>query len=223
MQDQLEVVDSAGFRYQITRLGARTFAQVIAGAKRLDNWVRCVDPAHKEHHVGEGGWQGAYHVRFIEKLDSRTNGVVDYKVIWGVPKHSMREFYEACKSDWPELPAFNTFRQAVACTGGKKMKGFSVQKQASVELTRTRCPLISLPDQPGLPVAAVAAAPQSAVASAGGAVGPQVCCEAFEPDPSHLLRTLPHGKIPLKTLKSARLRTDPRAAFPAGRRASRAA
>lgn len=181
MQDQYEVVDSAGFRYQITRLGALTFAQMIAGAQRPSNWVRAVDPACKEHHVGEGGWQGAYNVRFIEKLHPRTKAVIDYKLIWGVPRHSMTEFYRACKSDWPELPAFNTFRQAVAGTGGKTMTGFSVQKQPDIELTRMRCPLIRSADQPGLPLvavaaalqSAVAAAPQSAVASAGGAAGPQ--------------------------------------------------
>ena len=54
-----------------------------------------------------------YHVRFIEKLDPLTQAVVDYKHIWGVPKHNMLEFYDACLDDWPELPAFNTSRQAV--------------------------------------------------------------------------------------------------------------
>ena len=64
--DQYEVVDKLGFRYQITKLGASEFAAIIAGAQKRSNWVRCVDPLHKEHHVTEGGWQGAYNVRFIE-------------------------------------------------------------------------------------------------------------------------------------------------------------
>ena len=86
--DQYEVVDKLGFRYQITKLGASDFATIIAGAQKRSNWVRCVDPLHEKHHVTEGGWQGAYNVRFIERLDPRTQAVIGYKNIWSAPKHS---------------------------------------------------------------------------------------------------------------------------------------
>ena len=178
--DQYEVVDKLGFRYQITKLGASDFATIIAGAQKRSNWVRCVDPLHEKHHVTEGGWQGAYNVRFIERLDPRTQAVIGYKHIWSAPKHNLREFYDACREDWPELPAFNTFRQAVQAAG-RKMRNFSVQRQPDIELTRMRCPLIRREDQPGLPVAAVAAAPRGADAGAGGAAAQQVRAGALKP------------------------------------------
>ena len=222
--DPYDVVDKSGFRYTIARSGASAFAAIIAGATKPSNWVRAVDATCRDHHVAEHGWQGTYHVRFIERLDPLTQAVRDYKPIWGVPRHTMQQFYDVCKSEWPELPSFNTFRQAVA--GRKTMKGFFVQSEPNVELTRLRCPLIRDDDQPGLPPVTAAAAPQSAVPSAGGAAGPQVCCDAIEPEtsraPPHVDARKTHGKRCSRPL----LRTDtcvcpPR--MPAGGRAILAA
>ena len=42
MQDQYEVVDRSGFRYQVTKVGAMAFAQEIAAAVKPSNWVRAV-------------------------------------------------------------------------------------------------------------------------------------------------------------------------------------
>ena len=186
MQDQYEVVHKSGYRHQVTKVGAMAFAQEIASAEKPSNWVRAVDPACDVYHVCDG-WQGSYRVRFIDRLHPVTKDVIDFRPIWGVPRHSMQQFYDALKEDWPELPAFAVFRQAVA--NHKKMKNFLVHKEPDIELTRMRCPLISSPDQPGLPpaVAAVAAAPQSTVTGAVGAAAAHVRDCAFEPnatDPS---------------------------------------
>ena len=182
MQDQYEVVHKSGYRHQVTKVGAMAFAQETTAAVKPSNWVRAVDPACDVYHVCDG-WQGSYRVRFIDRLHPVTKDVIDFRPIWGVPRHSMQQFYDALKEDWPELPAFAVFRQAVA--NHKKMKNFLVHKEPDIELTRMRCPLISSSDQPGLPAAAaaVAAAPQSAGAGAGGIAAQQVRDGALEPSP----------------------------------------
>ena len=42
-----------------------------------------------------------HHVRFLEKVLS--SGVVEWIVVWGVPRHNMDKFYDVCCERWPEL------------------------------------------------------------------------------------------------------------------------
>ena len=77
MQDQYEVVDRSGFRYQVTKVGAMAFAQEIAAAVKPSNWVRAVDPACDVYNHVCDGWQGSYRVRFIDRLDPVTKDVLD--------------------------------------------------------------------------------------------------------------------------------------------------
>ena len=118
------------------------FASQVAQASRPGNWVRAVDPANEEHHIAEGGWQGCYNARFIDRLDPNTQAVLGYSLIWGAPKHNMRQFYDELAAEWSDLPGFEHFRKAVA--GKKKMVNFRVHTTPNIELTRLRCPLYSL-------------------------------------------------------------------------------
>ena len=63
-----EAVYQSGDRYFVPRHLARAFAAHMKLGNQQD-FPRAVDPAHNAHHIAEG-WQGAYHVRFLEKLDA---------------------------------------------------------------------------------------------------------------------------------------------------------
>ena len=148
--DVLEVVSRDGHRYHTTRALAHEFARDFAQAERPANWVRAVDPACAEHHVGkvpsEGGSGRVNRTRVDGRaattcdsstgssLDPNTQAMIEYTPIWGVPRHTMQPFYDDLKFSWKGLPAFNTFRQLVA--GCKTIKNFLVHLTPDIDLTR---------------------------------------------------------------------------------------
>ena len=135
----LEAVDKGGWRYEFqNEAAAAEFAQEY-GIDRPDNFARAISAARRDKHFCEG-WQGLYNVRWLEKLD-RDGNVVDYTHIWGVPRHSLKEFYQECKEKWPELLSVKAF--GTALSGTKPIAGFQVAPP-SIELTKTRLPYIAV-------------------------------------------------------------------------------
>jgi len=120
----LEPVSKDGKRYVVPRALANAFA-VHMGLNDAQNFPRAVDPAHEAHHFAKG-WQGVYHVRFLEKVSA--NGDVEgWEVVWGQPKHNMRAYFNSVSERWPELKGISfdeTFCRALA--GKRKLRGFKV-------------------------------------------------------------------------------------------------
>jgi hypothetical protein len=116
-----EAVSAAGDYYCLPPPVAESFARII-GIKDHHNFPRALNPADTLHHFVEH-WQGLYNLRWLEKLGP--NGeVLEWMLIWGQPKHSMRMFYDSAKQRWPELPGWEFFRQAIAENSKKNMKAF---------------------------------------------------------------------------------------------------
>ena len=108
------------------------------------NFARAVDPHHTEHEFCEH-WQGVHNVRFLEKLNG--GRVVDWVVVWGQPKHSMKAFYDACASRWPELLTVS-FKETfcAAIRRERKMAGGTIRVQRlELQATRERLSLQQMP------------------------------------------------------------------------------
>ena len=86
----LEAVSRHGLRFLVPQPLARRFASLVE-VKDDHNFPRAVDPGHAAHHFCEH-WQGAYNVRFLEKV--KDGEVLDWVLIWGQPRHTMRSFYD---------------------------------------------------------------------------------------------------------------------------------
>ena len=123
--DVLPAVNAAAELYYVPRDRAHAFA-VHFEVAHPQNFSRMLDPRDTGHHFVED-WQGLYNVRWLEKL-GQSGDVMGWILIWGQPRHSLKKFYEACASRWPELPAWNTFRQAAAPGTPRKMSGFRVTR-----------------------------------------------------------------------------------------------
>eukprot|EP00966_Prymnesium_polylepis_P056225 1300944-Prymnesium_polylepis.1 len=103
-----------------------------------------MDPADTRHHFVEH-WQALYNVRWLEKLG--TNGkAVEWMLVWGQPKHSMKDFYVTAKGRWPELPGWEFFRQAISDNSKRKMKGFRMNR-LPLEQSRGRLNKKELPSE----------------------------------------------------------------------------
>ena len=148
LHDMVDVADncfeavcaSAEF-YTVPKELARPFARAI-GIKDDQNFPRAMDPNDTGHTFVEY-WQGLYNVRWLEKV-SVTGDVLGWMLIWGQPSHTMGKFYEAACTKWTNLPAWNTFRLAIAPSSKRKMKGFRVTK-LSLDASRKRLEAKDLP------------------------------------------------------------------------------
>ena len=149
-------MNAAAELYEVQKLIARRFARAV-GIKEDHNFPRAMDPAD-ETHVFVENWQPLYNVRFLEKVDAAGN-VLEHMLIWGQPRHSMQTFYDMARLRWKDLPAWGTFRQALAPDAKRGMKGFRVSK-LSAEASRQRLKRKDLPVElatqvPTLPCALV--------------------------------------------------------------------
>ena len=100
VSDAYEPVSAAGELYDLPASLAHGFARV-KGIEDPQNFARAMDPAGTRHHFVEH-WQALYNVRWLEKLG--TDGkAVEWMLVWGQPKHSMKDFYLMAKGRWPEL------------------------------------------------------------------------------------------------------------------------
>ena len=142
--EDFEAVSKHGQRYIVPRTLSRAFA-VSMKIKDDQNFPRAMDPHNAEHHSAEG-WQGAYHVHFLEKIDT-SGAVIGWELIWGQPKHTMRLFYDHVCQRWPELSEVRfdtTFCRALKEESKAKLRGFRAVK-LSLGATRARLPLHPLP------------------------------------------------------------------------------
>ena len=120
--DACEPVSAAGELYEVPAGLAHAFASV-QGIKEPQNFSRAMDPAVASHHFVEH-WQGLYHLRWLEKLGADGNAV-EWNLVWGQPKHTMKELYLSVKGRWPELPAWEFFRQAISDNSKRSSRGFA--------------------------------------------------------------------------------------------------
>jgi hypothetical protein len=142
--EQYEAVHLSGKRYLVPQDVAYAFATQMRLAEP-HNFPRAMDPAHDAHHFAEG-WQGAYHVRFLEKIDAADN-IIGFELVWGQPRHTMRKYYDHVICRWPELSDVSfesTFCRALAIKPTRKLLGFRVVK-LDLESTRARLPQQPLP------------------------------------------------------------------------------
>jgi hypothetical protein len=142
----IEPVAADGRRYLLKMELASPFARhfELSDAK---NFPRAVDASDMRYHFCNH-WQGMYHVRFIEKVNQQTGELLESALIWGQPKHSMREFYDSLCIRWPELLAVgfeSTFCRFLS--GNRKIAGFRVTKaqDLAADEIQKRLPLTSLP------------------------------------------------------------------------------
>ena len=167
-----EAVSPRGLRYNVPRSVSRAFA-VHMKVKDDHNFPRAMDPHHDDHQFVEG-WQGVHNVRFLEKLDGN-GAVVGFELIWGQPKHTMRQFYDHVRKTWPELNQVKfdtTFCRTLARKPTAKLPGFRVAV-LSLDDTRARLPLGQIPVEVGSPSAS-AASPAGEWATAAPSVGAQM-------------------------------------------------
>ena len=135
----LEAVDKGGWRYEFQDEAAAAKFAHENGIERPRNFARAISARATHKHFCEG-WQGLYNVKWFEKLDGEGN-TTDYLHIWGVPRHSLKEFYQECKDKWPELPSIKAF--GTALSGTKPIAGFRVSK-LSTEATKMRLPFVAV-------------------------------------------------------------------------------
>ena len=151
----IEAVAPSGKRYRLHSLQhASSFAKQLQDANELKdakNFSRAVDPSDLRFHFCEN-WQGIYNVRFVEKVDTQSGELLESALIWGQPRHSMREFYDCLCVRWPELRAVSfesTFCRFLK-DGQRKITGFRVRlaRDIPIDEMERRLPLTGLPQQP---------------------------------------------------------------------------
>ena len=135
-------VSATGEVYDLPSRLAHAFASAM-GIKDPRNFARAMDPSDTTHLFVEH-WQALYNVRWLEKLDS-SGQAVEWMLVWGQPKHSMEMFHRAAKTRWPQLPPWNTFRQAVSENATRTLKGFRVMR-LPLEESRARLQERALPE-----------------------------------------------------------------------------
>ena len=133
-----EPVSAAGDYYELPPELARAFAREMH-IKDDQNFPRAIDPEITSHHFVEH-WQGMYHLRWLEKLGA-DGAAVEWMLVWGQPKHTMKQFYNSAKDRWPQLPTWDYFRQAVADNSKKKKKGFRIMRLGR-RLTKKELPAV---------------------------------------------------------------------------------
>ena len=143
----LEAVNSNGELFVVPAAFAYTFA-VLKNVSDPQNFARAIDPSETSHQFCEN-WQGVHNVRFLEKVTPQ-GYVLEYDVIWGQPRHSMKEYYTSVSKKWPEL-LFVSFKETFcpAVAGRRRMKGFRVTKLTPGE-TVLRLKLRPTPARPTL-------------------------------------------------------------------------
>ena len=144
----IEAVAPSGKRYRLHSLQhASSFAKQLQDANELKdakNFSRAVDPSDLRFHFCEN-WQGIYNVRFVEKVDTQSGELLESALIWGQPRHSMREFYDCLCVRWPELRAVSfesTFCRFLK-DGQRKITGFRVRlaRDIPIDEMERRLPL----------------------------------------------------------------------------------
>ena len=165
--DMIEPVNADGSRYLLEMAQAASFARhfQLSDAK---NFPRAMDPSEQRYHFCNH-WQGKYNVRFIEKVNKQTGELLESVLIWGQPKHSMREFYNTLCIRWPELSAVGV--ESTFCrflVGKRKIAGFRVTNARDLPNHETdrRLPRIALPVLTAAPRGIVPVAACPAVTSA---------------------------------------------------------
>ena len=137
----LEPVSAAGDYYEVPKELARAFARAM-GIKDDQNFPRAINPAVTSWHFVEH-WQGLYNLRWLEKVDMEDRAF-EWALVWGQPRHSMKDFFLSVKRRWPELPSWDYFRQAIADNSKKKIKGFRMTRlppeQSRRRLTKKELP-----------------------------------------------------------------------------------
>ena len=89
----LEPVSPRGERYELPHERAAEFARWAGIHDPNGNFARNIHPGEVAADKSFcAGWQGIHNVRFLDRVVDGV--VVEWVVIWGSPKHNMREFYD---------------------------------------------------------------------------------------------------------------------------------